>query len=33
MNVNAHITATGSTPIYVVDARVPAHAVPPPGGE
>jgi hypothetical protein len=34
MHVNAHLAATGSTPIYSVDARVPTHSVPadPPGG-
>lgn len=33
MHVNASIAATGGTPIYAVDARVPTHPVPPPGGE
>lgn len=33
MHVNAQISTTGTTPIYSVDARVPTHAVPPPGGE
>ena len=34
MHVSAHLAATGPTPIYSVDARVPTHAVPadPPGG-
>ena len=33
MHVNAGIAATGDTPFYKVDARVPTHTVPPPGGE
>ena len=33
MLTNAKITATGVTPIYAVDARVPTHTIPPPGGE
>jgi hypothetical protein len=34
MHVNAQVAATGSTPIFAPDARVPTHAVPidPPGG-
>ena len=34
MHISAHIAATGTTPIYAVDARVPTHAVAPdpPGG-
>ena len=34
MHVNARVTATGPTPIFLVDARVPTHSVPadPPGG-
>lgn len=32
MHVNAQIAATGMVPIYAVDARVPTHSVPPPGG-
>ena len=33
MHVNAQIAATGLTPIYSVDARVPTHTLPPQGGE
>ena len=33
MHVKAQISTTGTTPIYSVDARVPTHTVPPPGGE
>ena len=33
MLVKAQILATGTTPIYSVDARVPTHAIPKPGGE
>jgi hypothetical protein len=34
MHVNAQVAATGSTPIFAPDARVPTHSVPidPPGG-
>jgi hypothetical protein len=34
MHINAQIAATGTTPIYAADARVPTHAVAPdpPGG-
>jgi hypothetical protein len=34
MHINAHIAATGTTPIYALDARVPTHPVAPdpPGG-
>jgi hypothetical protein len=32
MHVNAQISTTGTTPIYAVDARVPTHNIPPPGG-
>jgi hypothetical protein len=34
MHINAHIAATGPTPIFAVDARVPTHPVAPdpPGG-
>jgi hypothetical protein len=33
MLVKAQILATGTTPIYSVDARVPTHTIPKPGGE
>lgn len=33
MHANAQISTTGTTPIYSVDARVPTHTIPPPGGE
>jgi hypothetical protein len=33
MHVNAQIVATGNPPFFSVDARVPTHPVPPPGGE
>jgi hypothetical protein len=33
MHVNAQIVVTGDPPLFSVDARVPTHPVPPPGGE
>jgi hypothetical protein len=33
MHVNAQIVVTGNPPLFSVDARVPTHSVPPPGGE
>ncbi len=33
MKIKAQISVTGTTPIYAVDARVPTHTIPPPGGE